>query len=113
MIDLHKQKLSFRLRCLGRNLAARKGIWNILGGLELLLNSDFDTWNVKHICKHKLPAFYIEILQAWLKIKTNVCIEYQPKVHGVQYEILWHNKNVTFHNTPFFMKIGINLGYYF
>ena len=112
MIDLHIQKLSFRLRWLGRTLAATKGMWskmclywfNLLGGLELLLNSNFDTWNIKSICMNQLPTFYIEILEAWLKIKINACLKYQPKVHGVQYEILWHNKNVTFHKNTLYYE---------
>jgi len=57
MIDLQNQKSSFRLRWLGRALAAREGIWNkmcfywfnVIGGLELLFNSDFEICNLKSI----------------------------------------------------------------
>merc|ERR1712002_147249 len=110
MIDLHTQKLSFRLRWLGRTMSVTKGTWskmclywfNLLGGLKLLLNSNFDTSNIKSICRNQLPIFYIEILEAWSKIKRNVCLKYQPTVHGVPHEILWHNKNVIFHKNTIF-----------
>ena len=77
MIDISLQKLSFRLRWLGRTLMATNGIWylmssywfNILGGLKLLLNADFGIWNLKSICKNLLPHFYVEILEEWVKIK--------------------------------------------
>ena len=77
--------------------------FNLIGGLELLLNTDFEIWNVKSMCKGLLPAFYVEILEAWIKIKTHACLKYHPKLHGIQYEILWHNKNVTFQKNTLFI----------
>ena len=66
---------------------------------------------------NQLPTFYIEILEAWLKIKINACLKYQSKVHGVQYKILWHYKHVTFHkNTLFYdgwYQTGIVIFYIF
>ena len=121
MIDLHTQISSFRLRWLGRTFGGTKGMWskmcfywfNRLGGLKLLLNSNFDTWNLKSICMNKLPTFYIEILEAWIKLKNNACLKYQPKVHGVQNEILWHNKNVTWHNNTIFYDGWYEIGIVF
>ena len=112
MIDLQNQKSSFRLRWLGRALAAREGIWNkmcfhwfnVIGGLELLFNSDFEICNLKSICNGLLPSFYEEILEAWVQIKKHTCMRNHPTVHGIHYEILWHNSNVKFNNNTLYYK---------
>ena len=112
MIDLQNQKSSFRLRWLGRALAAREGIWNkmclhwfnVIGGLELLFNSDFEICNLKFIGNGLLPSFYEEILEAWVKIKKHAYMRNHPTVHGIHYEILWHNSNVKFNNNTLYYK---------
>ena len=57
MVYLHIHISSFRMRRLGRTLCATQGTWrqmclywfNRLGGMKLLLNSNFDTWNINQL----------------------------------------------------------------
>ena len=73
MIDVEKKVHSFRLRWLGRLVSDTDHMWKLLGnywfnrfgGLNLILNSDFQVYNVKSMFDGKMPLFYVEIIRAW------------------------------------------------
>ena len=108
MVDVEKMVLSFRLRWIGRLVDGSDAIWkklanywfNRFGGLNLLLNSDYQEHNVQSIFGNHMPLFYIELIRAWALVDRGLWEE-KPKVEK---NILWHNKSITIDKKTLFNK---------
>lgn len=110
MVDVEKKLISFRLRWLGRlvNDMSSKSMWKILGnfwfnrfgGLNLILNSDFQVYNVKSMFEGGMPLFYVEIIRAWTLVDKRQLGSKPP----VEKNILWHNQYIVFNKRPLFYE---------
>ena len=117
MIDVEKKVHSFRLRWLGRLVSDTDHMWKLLGnywfnrfgGLNLILNSDFQVYNVKSMFDGKMPLFYVEIIRAWSLLDKRQ-LENKPAVDTKEKNILWHNQYIVFNKQPLFYKEWFHSG---
>ena len=108
MVDVEKIVYSFRLRWIGRMVDNTKAMWknlanywfNRFGGLDLLLNSDYQNYNVHAMFGKNMPLFYVEMIKAWSLIDKSIFGE-KPEVEK---NILWYNQNIVFNKNPLFYK---------
>ena len=108
MVDVEKLVFSFRLRWIGRLVDDTEAVWKHLahywfdrfGGINLILNSDFQAHNVSSIFGKNMPEFYVEIVHAWSQIDKKIFGKELP----VEKNILWHNQNITFNKNTLYYK---------
>ena len=127
MVDIHKQLLSFRLKWLGRFLNENREQWkkmcsywfDLLGGIKLLLNCNYNIVTLRIVNEKKIPIFYKEILQAWEFIRTHTTMKHVHAVNSVSKEvclpsvfdqIIWHNQHILYDNQSLFYKEWYNSG---
>ena len=65
-----------------------------LGGIKLLLNSNYNDEILLSINEKKIPIFYGEILYAWMSVRSRANTKCKT--------VLWHNQNFTYNKRSFY-----------
>ena len=108
MVDIRRVIHCFRLKWLGLISNESVGAWKTicklwfrsLGGMDLLLNCNYDNKVIRKEFEKKIPSFYVELLQAWLALRKNGIV---PSVNHTS-QILWYNEDIQCENNTLYFK---------
>ena len=82
--------------------------FDLLGGINLLLNCNYNISTIDDINGKNIPIFYKEILQAWEKIRYCTTLKDIDTMNNesidVLNQIVWHNKHILFNKHSLFYK---------
>lgn len=118
MVDTQSIIDSLHIKWVQRLLSAEDAAWKILptwwlnffGKDYLIFRMNFN--NLKELINvsnaKTVPIFYQQIINSWLKIKTQN--KAPANFAEIRKEVIWGNKNITFKNRPIIFKNWINDG---
>ena len=115
MVDMDLKLNSLRLSWISKFLSDKNGAWKILfsywtskiGGFPLLLKYNCNTKDIVLLAnKFKLPAFYLDFVCIWSKLRFIDLLH----VTEIENQVLWYNSNIKCMNDMLYFQTWINLG---